>query len=220
MISHVSSTLATQSSGSTLTYSVTVSGTDKLLIVSGYGGVAGCQISGVTFNGVALTKINDVLYTPNSSQFSSWRLVNPASVTANVVVTYNGGGRMCSVASVYNGVDQTTPIGATAKTQQGNSNTISATVNNTVADAWMYAGEEGSNLTASAVTGSGVTTTKRAGQDDAINIADSNGGLATGNRTGGFTGSSNHRGLVVFMINPVATAQNFNTSFMNIFRRI
>jgi len=65
------------------------------------------------------------------------------------------------------------------------------------------------------------TTTKREGQDDAINIADSNGGLATGNRSGGFTGSSNHRGLVVFMINPAVIAvTNYNASFLNIMRRV
>src|SRR5262245_54488086 len=78
------------SAGSTATQSATTSGTNRYMsvCVHAYGGVL---TTGVTYNGVSMTKIGEE--NPHSSSNATlWGLTNPASGANDVVVTFDFAG--------------------------------------------------------------------------------------------------------------------------------
>lgn len=89
---------------SSLTFSHTTSGNNRILFV-GIGvrndGAAGDRISGVTYNGVAMTRVDKVL----DANASCWLylLVNPASGSHNVVVTCTTSVQVVAGAVSYTG---------------------------------------------------------------------------------------------------------------------
>ena len=88
-------------------YSHTVSGSSRILVV----GVANltAAVSGVTYGGESLTKIEDD--TGGSVKASLWYIVNPAAGANNVVITTASGvSRLASGASTVINVDQTNPL--------------------------------------------------------------------------------------------------------------
>jgi hypothetical protein len=129
---------------SSLTFSVTVgaAGTNRLLFVgvsiSKYQ-VSG--VSGVTYAGVAMTKIrsDDYLYqgTPYKTQSSIWRLVAPSTGANNVVVTLNGSHDALRAGAIsLTGIDQTSPVDA-HNGAYGSSDTPSVSVTAVADNAWV-----------------------------------------------------------------------------------
>lgn len=113
--------LATVSTGSTpttggtsLTFSHTVdSGTDVLLVSVCLGGSTPV-VSGVTFDGVALTQKADASAGDGQKRVDWWYLLSPTVTTANVVVSFNFA-RGGAVAVNYDDVDVAgTPFGTGA----------------------------------------------------------------------------------------------------------
>lgn len=97
------------------TYSHIVgAGADRILIVIVNLTSNAQSVSGVTFGGVALTNAL-VAGEDFRPALEVWYLLNPAVSTADVVVTLTGSlGSWGTGAINYTGVNQTTPIGATA----------------------------------------------------------------------------------------------------------
>lgn len=104
----LNSTSSGFSSGSTLTFAHTVSGANRILVV----GTREPAVSGVTYNGVALTK---AISSSGGSGVDSaiWYLIAPATGTNNIVVSATA--NMVCYASSWTGVDQVSPIEATAQ---------------------------------------------------------------------------------------------------------
>jgi hypothetical protein len=67
----------------------------------------------VTFNAVGLTKIIESVRN-NQRRTSIWRLINPPVVTANIVCTLGAVGDIGMIAHSWQGVNQTTPVNASA----------------------------------------------------------------------------------------------------------
>jgi hypothetical protein len=97
-----------QATGTTNTVSVTVSGSDRILVVFCVAG--GRDISGVTYNGVALTELLD--YDNEGSYYytSLYYLVAPDTGTHNLVMTIASSGLSVLVGLSCTGVDQATPF--------------------------------------------------------------------------------------------------------------
>ncbi len=126
---------------SSVTYALTTAGTDRVLIVSVGLGINDCggttvpTVSGVTYFGVALTRITSIVGTPcgaNTTRSEQWRLIDPATGTNNVVVTLSAatvsGQTIHSGAMAFSGVDQTTPVRAfAAASGTGTSSTVTVT---------------------------------------------------------------------------------------------
>jgi len=117
-------------SGSTLTFSHTVSGTNRILLV----GVAVFDsnealrpVTSVTYNGVALTKIDDEDTGAGSSERAElWYLVAPATGANNVVITTTGSvTQIVGGAVSLTGVNQSSPVDAFAS---GNGSSGTATL--------------------------------------------------------------------------------------------
>lgn len=96
----------------TKTQSVTVNpGSNRFMLVATAHENAGGAVSGITFNGVALTKI-DAVGATTWSHVEMWYLINPDVGTFNVVANKasTGGNRWGIGVYAFDGVHQTTPI--------------------------------------------------------------------------------------------------------------
>lgn len=140
----------------TLTYNHTVgAGADRILFVLVWTG-SGSVTTGVTYNGVAMTKIADKA-AAGATEMSLWRLTNPASGSHDVVVTNNGGGaaRSTSYSSSYSGVAQTNPIDAFAVAGPTTTTSYSQSLTTTADNCWaimMGYAQDVANKTAGANT--------------------------------------------------------------------
>jgi hypothetical protein len=85
-------------------------------------------ITGVTYNGVALTQVGTTL-TADSRSLDMWHLIAPASGAHNVVISSSAGIFGHAVALSFTGVHQTVPLGtpATADGEFGAPRTVTVT---------------------------------------------------------------------------------------------
>lgn len=110
-----------ETGNTTLTWSHTNAG-DFMRVGVSWRSDAGQTVSGITYNGVALTQIGTAAVNGSTSA-GHWRLIAPASGAHNVVVTLSADtAALMAGATTYSGVDQTTPTG-TSNTATGNSTT-------------------------------------------------------------------------------------------------
>jgi hypothetical protein len=137
------------------TYSIDVgSGTDRLLFVQLWFQNAR-TISAITYNSVAMTNIATLSLAFNE-RHAAYYLVNPASGSNTLSVTFSGSTQyVCTFHSLF-GVDQSSPLGAN-RTETGNETglTIAEALTTTTDDSWiMWATREygGRTITAGADT--------------------------------------------------------------------
>lgn len=180
---------ASGTGGTSASFGITPSGTDRVLYVAvTCYGASGADPTGVTFDGTGLTKIQARLqWYDASSSFTVWRLINPAAVTANVVVTFAGTVDEYSVcAVVYSGVDQTTPNRTLASDDPGNvASTVTVTPTSVSGDtvvgcvsynasgaisgggtsrsSHLHSGNDGTEITEQTATGTSTTFTYNLG---------------------------------------------------------
>lgn len=114
--------------GSSLTFSHTCAGVNRLLIVWVSYFDSADTISSVTYNGVAMTAIPSGSAANGNYKIAGYYLIAPATGANNVVVTFSGavsdfGGGSISFTDAH----QTTPLG-TAVTATGTSTSPSVTV--------------------------------------------------------------------------------------------
>lgn len=107
-------------SGTNLTFAHTCSGSNRLLFVGMIVYSGGDLVTGVTYNGVAMSEINQVT-SPAGYVQNVWLLVGPASGTNNVVATLSGTGDRQGYAVSYTGALQT------GQPDNNNTNTTTAT---------------------------------------------------------------------------------------------
>jgi RHS repeat-associated protein len=140
-------TTSARSSSSQTTASITIgSGSNRILIVGTSvqdANHANYPITGITYGGVALTKIRSDEATGNA-RTELWYLLNPATGTANIIVNATGSiGELAMEAISLTGVDQTTPIDAQAG-QTGNGTASSLSITTSANNTWvasMFSGE-------------------------------------------------------------------------------
>lgn len=131
----VSSTSSATSGGTqvpTLTWSHVSSGIDRLLVVQ-VETEAAATVSGVTFNGDALTL--GVTTTNGTLKNQQWYRVAPDVGSYNIVITVSPNAYITAGAQTFNGVNQSTPIGATngaTGTSLAPSVVLNTTVDNSV----------------------------------------------------------------------------------------
>ncbi|NOU43388.1 MAG: DUF4347 domain-containing protein, partial [Methyloglobulus sp.] len=115
--SNGSVTSAASINASSLTWAHTVnSGVNRALFVEIAIDNLGSNVNSVTYGGVALTQVGRQ---GGNHAVEIWVLANPAVGTANIVVTLSGNTALAAGASIFNGVNQSTPTG----TFVGNSGT-------------------------------------------------------------------------------------------------
>jgi hypothetical protein len=200
----------TATTNATLTFAHTCTGNDLILIVAVVD--QDHNTTGVTYNGVAMTAIN------NGAQGDSlWYLVGPATGSNNVVVTRSGAGDLFNAASSsYTGVDQSSPIDSS---NTGNSLSRPLTITTTVvaSGCWLVgmAANFNAGTSESPITSNKTTRKNPAfidtGAYKALNICDTNGTVATGNQSIEFTGGGTITNLYgcIASINPKIVSDNY-----------
>lgn len=112
------------------------SGSNRLLIVhvSNHGNVGPPTVDSVSYGAQSMTKIRDVV---NGQQRTTmWYLVAPTVGTATISAQVSGGSDWVIGATCLTGVDQSSPIGATAS-GTGNSASPSTNITTLTANSWI-----------------------------------------------------------------------------------
>ncbi|MBI2913817.1 MAG: DNRLRE domain-containing protein, partial [Chloroflexi bacterium] len=131
---------------SSLSWSHTVgSGSNRLLVVGVSVSYAGTTVSGVTYGGTALTQVGVKDAPSSDGRVEIWRLLAPASGTANVVVSLTNGNLSTTVAGAvsFTDVHQTSPLGAFASASGASGNpsvAVSSAAGEVVVDTVMWNG--------------------------------------------------------------------------------
>lgn len=169
------------SAPASISWSHTCSGTNRILFV------VACSsnpdvVSGVTYNGVAMTKIGASVQNTNADWVSLWYLIAPATGANNVVVTGNSTSGLFGVSSSYTGALQTGQPDASGGNATATSTTFSASATAVASNCWAILGVVTGNSSVSA--GSGTTLRQNQSQPNSrASILDSNGVVATGSVT-------------------------------------
>jgi hypothetical protein len=165
--------------GTTLSWSHTCTGSNLCLIVATVGDLTTDKITGVTYNGVAMTKLASV-QTPVDRWLTLWGLVNPASGAHTVTVTASSSTFMEGGSASYIGVGSIEGNIAQTNTATAGSASVTGTITTSAANCWTVAGFRNDDGAASA--GAGTTLRGNFG-DTALAIMDSNAALAAGSHT-------------------------------------
>jgi uncharacterized repeat protein (TIGR01451 family) len=148
----------------------TGTGTNRLMIVTVVS-VPNQTISGVTYAGVALKKLDEATNNAASRPVKTeiWYLVNPPSGTANVLISWPSGNLEAAAGvSTYTGVDPTLPFGTVSKiigTSSSNGTVVPISTESTLGDIVIDA--FGSNKANVTTPGTNQVTIQTAGTNDA-----------------------------------------------------
>jgi hypothetical protein len=135
-----SSASSSGSGSASLTWShtVSVSGTNRILIV-GVSVKSGSTVTGVSYAGVSFSAISNPIVVGNNAgnaRVELWQLVAPATGANNVIVTLSASARFVGGAVSLTGVNQTNPIDA-SNSASGSSATPSITITTIANNAWV-----------------------------------------------------------------------------------
>jgi len=124
---------AADASGATETINIQVSGTNPVLIVKTATKGSGITVTGVVYNtSENLTQEKTDINV--DARADLWYLASPTVTTADVVITYSSANRNVASASVYSGVDQTTPIRSGSASANGTDATATVNITATLGD--------------------------------------------------------------------------------------
>lgn len=204
-ISFDAAVAATPTGGTSNTWSHTCSGTNRILFVFVYLNSGGADlVTGVTYNGVALTLIDKQ---GNSDSGNDWTylfyLINPSTGANNVVVSASTSVGIFGMSSSYTGANQSGQPDASAKQTAANGGTVTTTLTTIANNCWTVLGSGGARIT-SASTGSTQRATDTAGSA----IYDSNGPITPpGSTSMSLTTAAGDRdGYIMASFSPVASA--------------
>lgn len=151
-----------------VTWSHTCTGSDRLLVVGVYDSAD--HVTGITYNGVAMTFINKLLMTGAAAgqYIYLYYLLNPASGANNVVASESSTDGLYGIASSYTGVKQSAQPDAN-NTQATSSATSLTTSLTTIANgAWIMGFAYGTTVVA------GTNTILRTGPHAGLKMFDTN----------------------------------------------
>jgi hypothetical protein len=211
-------------SATTLTWSHTCTGSNRILIVGAYGYMASgglIAITGVTYNGVALTKIAGINGTADALNQNTelWYLIAPATGANNIVITWASSVQFKSGSGMsYTDVDQTSPIDSSATGQSGSTGSASATsqtLTTTVvaSNCWLT----GIVSARGGVPAAGTATTLRGTNTSSFSSGgDSNTTVSTGSQSLQWTSTNGAwPGGVIASIKPFVATGNFGFFITN-----
>jgi hypothetical protein len=164
--------------GTALNWNHTCTGSNLYLIVGTIGDLTSDLITGVTYNTVAMTKLN-VVQTPSDRYVTLWGLAGPASGTHQVSVSASSSIVIEGGSASYTGVSGL-DASATTNAAASPATSVTGTITTIAANAWTVAIFRNDNAAASAGTG---TTSRGNFGDLSCALMDSNGALSPGSHT-------------------------------------
>lgn len=192
--------------GTSLTWSHTTSGSNRILWVGAFGDTliadpTCAKITGVTYNAVAMTQLPTVspVGTPADRCVYLFYLIAPATGANNVVVSASSSIVIKGLSASYTGAKQSGVPDASANNTGTSVTSITTSVTVVAANSWTIL--VGKNSFGAPVAGTG--STQRQNAND-FGIFDSNGPLAAGSRSMQLTiGTSSNFGVVMASFAPL-----------------
>lgn len=183
--------------GTSVTVSQTCTGSNLLLLVHVGTNDTTDKVTGVTYNSVAMTRLDSKAAATTGFMGFVYYLINPATGTHNIVASRSDSNLITVDAVSYTGVSQTGFPDSQANGTSASGNYAATTV--VVANnCWIFAATRGNNGVSGITAGAG--TTLRTGQfSNALVNADSNGTVSPGSQSLNF--NINPGGECYWMIN-------------------
>lgn len=210
-LAYDSSATSNTGSASSLTYSHTCSGVDRILLVQVWCG-SNRTISSITYNGVSMTELSTL--TGGSigagERTAVYYLIAPATGANNVVVTLSGATSIASNSASYTGVDQTNPIDASrTETDLDTGTSYAESITSNANNCWAVWGTReyaGRTITAGANT----AVRQRESSQYGIIWADSNASITpAGSRTMNLNANASGNWLSDILITILPSATNY-----------
>lgn len=163
--------------GTSSTIAHTCSGNNRLLVVGVGTDASGDVITGVTYNGVAMTLVDKQQMAGAATRYAYlFYLLNPDSGTNDIVISASPSHNIRSDHASYTGVKQTGQPDASSKATNASTTDLTNSTTVVLPDSWIVS--FGQAINAVPVAGTGLTSRGTEGIN--CRIADSNGGLAVG----------------------------------------
>lgn len=171
-------------------------------------------VSGVTYGGVSMTRIDTQIYTAGRSDYLYY-LVNPATGANNVVISTSSSTDIGALSTSYTGVAQTSPIDVSAKNTGTSVATKTTSLTTLTDNCWtiLQHHNTASNPTA------GASTTKRGynAADVGMAIFDSNAAITPAGTTSLISNfSTGNVGQIMAAFKPFVTVTD-TSKFFNLF---
>lgn len=204
-------------SASSGSFSHTCNGSNRMLLVGVLINDLSDTITGVTYNGVAMTKVPSGTATQpggggRTERLDLFYLINPASGSNTVAYTgtggFSNGVTLCAIS--YTGVHQTSGLNISKKANATGSTGLSLSETTTVDDCWAVSMVR--NDSGSITNGTNYFAQT---SDNSIEMGDSNGSLGSaGSKTVSMGGPSGGKMCVTAFIAPAVTAQATNAGLL------
>lgn len=187
-----------------LTWAHTCTGSNLLLLVGFLTNNDTDIITGVTYNGVAMTKIQQLLTSTNSYHSYVWGLLAPATSANNIVISASGSSLIYAGAVSYTGVSQSALPTDIVTSRAEITTSWGLTITPSVGDSWVFFHGRLSDPVSTA------PDTSRNVQETLNLVADSDAAV-TGAYTinGTCTDSANNSQIAVAFAPAVAVTTNF-----------
>ena len=201
-------------STSSLSYSHTISGSDRILIM-GVTFATGTSINGTpTYGGVSMTQIDSVIAAAGSTFSNTYffYLLAPTVGTANIVINGSTSNYIYSSAISYTGVDQTNPIDASGSFTQASSTSITKSITTTADNCWLSSFTV-SGTANSISAGTNVTQRQNIGPGWCASGDTNAAQTPAGSYGQTWTGASDSRALFVVALKP-AVGVSVNSGFL------
>lgn len=196
--------------GTSLTFSHTCSGSNRILFVGVRGDTASDTITGVTYNGVAMTLIPSTKHNDGSNRWVYlFYLIAPATGANNVVVSSSSSVLINAAAVSYTGAKQSGVPDASTKNSNASASSLATSLTTILDSCWtVLVGV--SNTSQAAGTGA---TRRTISGDTAFAMHDSNGGISPAGSTS-MTITANSGGINTIMVSfpPSTLSQTFTES--------
>ncbi len=195
---------------STATFSHTCSGSNRILFVSlMHGSGTSDRVSGVTYNSVAMTRINRA--TSSNEPCYLYYLIAPDTGANNVVVTLNTATTCRACSSSYTGALQSGVPDSSGTNTQESGNSIQKAITTVLDNCWLVYGVSLADGTAATATGSGAVRA----QETENCIGDSNGAKTpAGSYSGGASWTTSSDACMVIASFAPALAATGHTRFL------
>ena len=188
-------------SATSLTFSHTCGGANRLLLVgvTTYGGAAVDIVTGITYNGTSLTKIDHQNCNALAPTAHLYYLIAPSTGANNIVISTSLTGLIIGIGASYTGCKQTGQPDGTSKNNTGGATSLSSSITTTADNSWMtamFTVNNGTSPTASA--GSSILVNETGSGQNSNCFLDSNGAKTpAGSYSIGLTWTSSNRAAIV-----------------------
>lgn len=172
--------------GTSLTVSHTTSGSNRILIVGVQTGTGGSSlVTGITYNGTAMTNIDSSIGNGVQRWLETWYLIAPTSGTHDIVVSTSGSVFIQVVATSYTGALQSGQPDAHGTKASVSGSSFSHAITTVHGECWLvgFLENDGGTIVA------GASTTLRSALGG-LALADSNGTVAVGSVSLAYTGAN------------------------------